>query len=198
MVAKFERAMEEFKSFSKGCLHGPMTEVTAPWKPPSHGRIAINVDASIGNSLIAWAMVVRDHAGKVLFVASKWETGSSPLIAESKALVWAAKMAIGHGLKDVDWRSDAQSIIKQIVVGDDSSGWETRNEVLFLQHLNQNMKGWSFTWIPKSANLCADAAAKWPRHHKSNLLLSFNFSAFLPSNILAFVSGERSFNHSLE
>lgn len=65
-----------------GNLFGPKTETVVPWKPYSHGRIVINVDASVGNGLFA-----QNYTKKLLLFASKWGTGSSPLLAKCKALM---------------------------------------------------------------------------------------------------------------
>lgn len=42
----------------------------------------------------AWAMVGQDFTGTLTFFASRWGMGSTPLIAEGQALVWAAKIAL--------------------------------------------------------------------------------------------------------
>lgn len=96
-----------------------------------------------------------------------------------------------HGWLDVDWMSDAQMVIKQVVDGVDPCGWETRNELLVFNS-SAEIRGWSYKWIPRSANLCADAAAKWARHCKCNIEIFNNFAVFLPPAVLSSISGKRS------
>lgn len=115
MVAKFEQVVEEF-----GRVLAKTPPITKPkamisWKPPKFGTIAINADASVGNGSFAWAMVGRDHTGKLVFFSSRWGTGSTPLEAECKALAWAAKIAFDYGWQEMEWRSDAMAIINQVV-----------------------------------------------------------------------------------
>lgn len=145
---------------------------------------------------VLWAMTGRDHVGKLVFFASNWGSGSSPQIAESKALAWAARLALVHSWLDMDSRSDAQLVIKQVVDGSDPGGWETRNELMFLQQLRKNLRRQSYEWIPRYANLCANAAAKWAHHYKCNLEISNNFVVLLLSIVLSFISGERSVDPS--
>lgn len=143
-VLKFESSVEEFGYVSKGVSQLSSGKVPILWRPPCPGRLTINADASVGGGRCAWAMVVSNHVGKMVLFASWWGEESSPQLAESKALVWAARIAMDHGWLYVDWKSDAQVVIKQMVDGTDLCGWETRNELLFLQQLRINLKGWSY------------------------------------------------------
>lgn len=77
-------------------------------------------------------MVVRDHAGNLVFFGSSWEQDLNPQAAECKAFVWAAQIAIDNRWANVDWRSDAKFIIDQVVGCDDPGVWETRNGILSL------------------------------------------------------------------
>lgn len=70
-------------------------------------------------------------------------------------------------------------------------GWETRNEICFLQHMSKDYKRWSFEWIPRLDNLCADVVAKWARVHKC-FVSSFDFFVtIVPHAILSHFAAER-------
>lgn len=71
MVLKFKSLVEEFGAASKGVLHRLSAKVLVPWKPPYAGRLTINVDDLIGGGLCAWAMIVRNHVGKLVLFASR-------------------------------------------------------------------------------------------------------------------------------
>lgn len=183
-VRKFEGSVFEFAGVAKGGLKILNAKVATLWKPLEHGRMAINVDASMRGGLSSWAMIARNHLSKLIFVAS-WSGGEiPPTLAKPKALAWAASLVRKNGWTDVEWRSDAQALIKQVLKKADPGGWDTRNEILLIHHFYREFKDWSFEWVPKSANAGADAVAKETRVHKCNLEISDNFTAFLPASVL--------------
>ena len=77
--------------------------------------------------MTAFAMVVRNHAGNLVFLASCISDPLEPDLAELKALTWA----VNHV-----W-------------------WKSRDDLLLIkQHCNEH--GWSFVWTPREANAVAD------------------------------------------
>lgn len=90
----------------------------------------------------------------------------------------------------MDWLSDAQVVIKQVLEDKEPENWNIRNEILFLQKFRQDTPGWDFQWTPRSANACADAAAKWARKQRRNVAISDSFSVFIPFFLLNFISDE--------
>lgn len=90
----------------------------------------------------------------------------------------------------MDWRSDAQATIYQVVDKSDPGVWDTWNDILLLCKLHRDQKGWLLEWVPRTANSCADAVAKWARQLDHNIEFSNNFPAFLPFNVLNCISAE--------
>lgn len=153
--------------------------IATPWKPPGHGRLAINVDASVGGCEgLSWQ-------------ATRWGENMPPQVAECKALVWVAGLAVKHGWKEVDWRSDAKFIIDQKAANSDPEVWETRNEILLLHQFCRELNGWTFAWVSRSENVCADLSAKWARVSNCNIELCDQFAVFLPPSVLECISFER-------
>lgn len=96
-VKRFEGSVMEFAGVVKGGVMISHGVAGICWKPPEQRRMAVNVDDSVGGGLSAWALIARDHLGKLIFVASGWGKDQSPQLAESKALAWAASLAVKHG-----------------------------------------------------------------------------------------------------
>lgn len=97
-VRHFEGSVMEFAGVAKGSSHPPISKSTSsPWKPPNPGRLAIYVDASVKGGHTVWAMVVRNHLGKLIYIANRRESDQSPQLAKCKALVWAVEKALNHG-----------------------------------------------------------------------------------------------------
>lgn len=51
----------------------------------------------MGNGQSAWVMIVRNHMGSLLLFATRWGEDQDPPVAECKALVWAANIAVSKG-----------------------------------------------------------------------------------------------------
>lgn len=96
-IKKFEGSVFEFARVIKVRVLGTHSVAAIGWKPPELGRIAINIDASVGGGLSAWALIARDHFGKLFFVVSCWGKENSPQAAEAKALAWAVGLAVKYG-----------------------------------------------------------------------------------------------------
>lgn len=140
-VARFENSVDEFLDAEREALipfKGPSLNL---WKPPQPGRLLINVDASLGGGRSAWAMIVRNHLGELIFLASRWGDHQPPQVAENKAFAWADNFASNMGWREVDWQSDAQLVIKQVTNVVEPERWDSRNDILFLQHLSNDYKG---------------------------------------------------------
>lgn len=113
---KVGQMVDEFSLLEKdigvGSLNLPLNSL---WGPPVAGNFAINVNASVSNGSSAMAMVVRNAEGQLIFVVTKWGVERDPAIAELEALIWAARSAKEYGWDSVEWQSDAQTVVNQIL-----------------------------------------------------------------------------------
>lgn len=66
-----------------------------------------------------------------------------------------------------------------------------------IKDLGSKYKVWSFDWVPRYANVCADAATKWARIHKCSMATFDSFECVLPSFVLNLVSAEKASGVSL-
>lgn len=64
------------------------------WNPPSVGFVKLNTDFAIsGEGGLGFGVIVRDHEGKVLMVATGWEPGAFSLLeGETQAIIWALQL----------------------------------------------------------------------------------------------------------
>ncbi|KAF3437406.1 hypothetical protein FNV43_RR20159 [Rhamnella rubrinervis] len=104
------------------------------WKPPPKNWLKANTDAVFKDGNAAFALVLRDEHGRVLFLASKIDRASNATEAELKALEVEAKS--------------------------EPCCWDTRYLILLCKSLLKEMN-WNLTWNARSSNTVADAAAKF-------------------------------------
>ena len=95
--------------------------------------LKINVDAAVGNSAIAFAMVVRNQAGNLVFLASCISEPLESYLAELKALTWAVNHACEFGWTNVIWCSDAKNVIKEVGADTEPIGWKSRDDLLLIK-----------------------------------------------------------------
>lgn len=88
------------------------------------------------------------------------------------------------GRRRVDWRSDAQTLVKEVKCGEEPCGWDSRYGILFLQDLFTSNQGWSLQWVPRASNNCADIAAEWARMYNCNIAMFDHFADALLFSIL--------------
>lgn len=74
---------------------------------------------------------------------------------------------------------------------EDSCGWDSKHGILSFREMYISNLGWKLTWIPRTANISADSAAKWARTNHCNLAISDCFECVLPFFILNLLSEER-------
>lgn len=71
-ICKLESSVLEFAGAAvRGLTPSNPVSPNIQWRPPSFGRLSINVD-TFGGGESAWAMVVRNYIGKLVFLASRW------------------------------------------------------------------------------------------------------------------------------
>ena len=78
------------------------------WCPPPLGCIKINVDAAISSSQAAIAVVPRDHRGVPIKIWARLTKKTSPLQAETEALLWAIQLAKVEKWSHVTFEGDAK------------------------------------------------------------------------------------------
>lgn len=94
MILKLELMIEEFLHIINCDLKfNVKPSVTEIWKPLSYGRLAINVDVAMGKDWCAWALIARDHFLRLVYFATSCMEKSLPQMVETKALLWATKVA---------------------------------------------------------------------------------------------------------
>lgn len=75
----------------------------------------------MGSDKCDWAMVMRDHSGQIIFLATESSTKLAPPVTEAKTFLWSTKVAMDYGWMAVGWHSVALVIIQQI--GNQTNGF---------------------------------------------------------------------------
>lgn len=101
----------------------PPNQLQYLWKPPPLGRIKINVDAAIAESHSALAAIARDCRVTVIKLLPKTFRKSSPILAETHAVLWGVQLAREKGWSYIIIEKDAKNCLDPLVSADISPDW---------------------------------------------------------------------------
>lgn len=118
-------------------LHNPS------WTPPPHGWIEVNSDAATATSSTAIAAVARNSTGMVVMV-------NSHVVVQNASL---------EGWFQVIFESDSKECIYPLS-SNLPSDWTISNVISNISTLVESFNRFSFSWIRRSGNSAAHAAAK--------------------------------------
>ncbi|XP_021747921.1 uncharacterized protein LOC110713786 [Chenopodium quinoa] len=95
------------------------------WKPPSAGRLKLNVDGGVREGLGSSVGVVLRDANGVVVLAASWmfEDRWEPSIVEAKAILLGVQAAADFGARNIEVESDCLGVLNAIkaqVRGDSS------------------------------------------------------------------------------
>ena len=92
------------------------------------------MDAAVGEIASAIALVVRDYQGNLGFLASSIIDITELVSAELKALEWATNLLFEHGWNNIEWCSNAKTIVNDIVFDKKPMSWSLRDDILLIKH----------------------------------------------------------------
>ncbi|XP_075670137.1 uncharacterized protein LOC142639892 [Castanea sativa] len=138
----------------------PMEHVSYRWNPPPQGWIKLNVDAALNNHRLAFAVVARDQLGEVLSLWGKIHLACPLAQAEAEALYWAVQLAIKKGWKNVIFEGNAKNCTDALTSADAIPDWLSCNTVSNIRCLVNAFDSVKFSWVRRSGNSVAHAAAK--------------------------------------
>ena len=173
-VLYFERCVADFSSSLRTSTGSNVVSKEARWKPPPESWLKANVDAAVGETASAIALVVRDHQGNLVFLASSVIDSMEPAFVELKALEWATSLLFERGWKNIEWCSDAKTIVNDIVSDKEPMSWWSRDDILLIKHRSETST-WEFSWTPRGANKLADLVAKSTLTSRNELLFCNSF-----------------------
>lgn len=80
--------VEEFVSILQvSVVRANLSCIEERWQPPRYENVAINLDVSTGENHCAFAMVVRDSGGRLIYFGSQWNLALEAPQAELEALI---------------------------------------------------------------------------------------------------------------
>jgi len=111
-AVQFVRGYRDFQESSglKPVIQG------APWTPPDPGIHKLNFDAGkIGDECCGWGFVIRDNQGDVELMGVKQGMGfSSPEVEEARACLFALRIALNRGFRQLIVEGDCQALIGKL------------------------------------------------------------------------------------
>ncbi|CAL9025955.1 unnamed protein product [Prunus brigantina] len=131
------------------------------WTPPSDGFVKINTDAAWikESNRSGVGVVIRDSAGNVRGGLADNLYCCSALHAEAEAALRGLYLAKRKGFSKVMLETDS-TILKQSVEGMTNNGaWSILPTILEIRRLANSFQSVEWSWIPRSINKAAHAAA---------------------------------------
>ncbi|XP_023912636.1 uncharacterized protein LOC112024225 [Quercus suber] len=145
-------------------LFSPTSPLTHPiqqhWTPPPAGWIKINVDAAVSSNLASIAVFARNHLGTPIKAWARTIRISTPLQAETKALLWAIQLARIEKWSHVLFEGDAKQCFDAINAPDSQVPWAIHAPISNIRCLTVYFVSFAFVWVPRSCNGVAHHAAK--------------------------------------
>ncbi|CAH9087957.1 unnamed protein product, partial [Cuscuta epithymum] len=133
--------------------------VAVGWRKPPHGRLKLNIDATIRGNRCGLGGLVSDDAGEFVAGFVKiWQGRLSPLEAELVGIREALSWIKEKGWDSVDVESDSLGAIKEILHGSSvSSLGVIAGDIREIRLLFADI---SFSHIRRSANMAAHELAQ--------------------------------------
>lgn len=134
------------------------------WKPPSEGRMKINVDAHVvaGCNWFSCGLVLRDHRGQFIRARTHKLAGSVPVVEEeARGVLAAIKWINSLGLDSVDIESDSLCTVRA-VNGVVDNLLEVGAVFQQCQNWLENRRDSLVVFVKKQANMVAHLIARAP------------------------------------
>nr|POE95393.1 hypothetical protein CFP56_79157 [Quercus suber] len=129
------------------------------WSKPAMSTIKFNVDAEVGQSRAAVAIVVRDCKGILFLACSKAVDSNNPL--QDKAKAWAAYITSQSNYQAVIFEGDSLTCITAVLSKGTNVPWRIKNVIQEITALTGVVPHASSCWVPREANGATTSLAKW-------------------------------------
>ena len=169
-------------------VHNP--DVLAPphvsptaWSPPPVGTIKLNVDAAVGSTSTAMAVLARDHTGVPIKLWAKKYVKCLPVQAEAAFVLWAINLASAEGWMRIIIEGDSKICFDALSDKDSLPPWNISNIVSDVFSVCLSFISVSFVWVRRDCNMAAHEAAKFALQTRV-MLFFIGQSAIGPSQCL--------------
>lgn len=104
--------------------------------------------------------------------------------------LWAIEVVKNEGWLNVIWSSDSKIMVNEITADLEPSRWETRLGILQIKEINSSFN-WLFVWNARTANQCADSAAKYSLSNVCCLYFDFSSLFSIPPSLLLLINVDK-------
>ena len=151
------------QEFSSNLL-SPINPLTHPtqlhWLPPPLGWIKINVDAAVSANIASIAVLARNHSSVPIKTWARTIRKTTPLQAETKALLWAVQLAKIEKWSHIIFEGDAKQCFDAINSPDSPVPWAILAPISDIRCLVAHFVSFSFIWVPRACNVVAHHTAR--------------------------------------
>ena len=170
-ISLIDSVLAGVKSFNRwnprlGKFGNKTDDLSRSWNSPLYGTYKINIDGAYEPGAFdgSVACVCRDSVGRLLEGAARKVAASSPLMAESLALLEALTHFFPKRHEALIIESDSLDLVKALQSPDHFS-WEVHALVLKCKDLLQSFSSIRITHCYREANFVADWVAKAHKNH---------------------------------
>ncbi|KAK4476788.1 hypothetical protein RD792_015948 [Penstemon davidsonii] len=131
------------------------------WSPPRPNGIKVNSDASFKNGLAAFAVIIRNSNGSILFAAASKQPCLSPLAAECLSLHLACSILMKWKIDEACIENDCLQAIFEISNDWQAADWSARDFIEEIRKFWSCWPKWRFKFAPRNSNFAAHNLAAW-------------------------------------
>ena len=142
------------------------------WSLPPPDWIKINADAALSTTHASLVVVARDHLGVPIKIWARIIKVTSPLVAESEALLWATQLAAKEGWNQVIFEGDAKACFDAVNSPDLSPPWAIKTTTDNILSVRSSFMFSTFNWVRRSCNCLAHHVAKFSLCSLSSLFFN--------------------------
>ena len=157
---RIARRVAEFSNLHSLEVLSPSPISPNAWSPPPAGTIKLNVDAAVGLTSTAMAVLARDHTGAPIKIWAKKYVRCLPIQAEAVAVLWAINLASAEGWSRIIIEGDSKICFDALSDKGSLPPWSISNIVSDVFSVSLSFISVSFVWVKRVCNMAAHAAAK--------------------------------------
>ena len=157
---RIARRVAEFSNLHNLEVLSPSPISPNAWSPPPAGTIKLNVDAAVGLTSTAMAVLARDHTGAPIKIWAKKYVRCLPIQAEAAAVLWAINLASAEGWSRIIIEGDSKICFHALSDKGSLPPWSISNIVSDVFSVSLSFISVSFVWVKRVCNMAAHAAAK--------------------------------------
>ncbi|XP_065626172.1 uncharacterized protein LOC136066187 [Quercus suber] len=151
----------EFSNLHNLEVHAPPPLSPTSWSPPPEGIIKLNVDAAVGPTFTALAVIARDHTGVPIKLWAKKYISCLPIQAEAASVLWAINLATAEGWMKIIIEGDSKICLDALSAKDSLPPWNISNIVSDVFSICKSFISVSFAWVRRDCNMAAHETAKF-------------------------------------